>query len=121
MSSCECHGLPELECPARRPPQSMIDIIEQADVCKHIDFEAVGDYLESHPMTQLANDPVNHPAHYTQGKIEVIDFIEDKKLPYHLGNCIKYIARAGHKTACPKEDLLKARWYLDRYIDKMEQ
>ena len=31
------------------------------------------------------NDPVNHPSHYTDGKIEVIDFIEDKKLGFHLG------------------------------------
>ena len=43
------------------------------------------------------NDPVNHPAHYTSGKIEVIDYIEDQKLPYHLGNAVKYISRAGKK------------------------
>ena len=43
------------------------------------------------------NDPVNHPSHYTDGKIEVLDFIEDKKLNYHRGNAIKYICRAGKK------------------------
>ena len=43
------------------------------------------------------NDNVNHPAHYTDGKIEVIDFIEDKKLGFHLGNAVKYICRAGKK------------------------
>lgn len=42
-------------------------------------------------------DVINHPSHYTRGKIEVIDFIEDQQLPYHLGNVIKYIARAGYK------------------------
>lgn len=66
-------------------------------------------------------DNVNHPAHYTDGKIEVIDFIEDKQLGYHLGNAVKYISRAGkkdpEKTA---EDLRKAVWYLNRYIEKLE-
>lgn len=63
------------------------------------------------------NDPVNHPAHYTDGQIEVIDFIEDKKLPYHLGNVIKYICRAGKKDPGKTvEDLQKASWYLNRYI-----
>ena len=64
------------------------------------------------------NDPVNHPSHYTDGKIEVIDYIEDKNLPYHLGNAVKYISRAGKKD--PKkevEDLKKAVWYIERYID----
>lgn len=42
-------------------------------------------------------DVINHPSHYTRGKIEVIDFIEDQQLPYHLGNVIKYVARAGYK------------------------
>ena len=64
-----------------------------------------------------SNDPVNHPAHYTDGQIEVIDFIEDKKLPYHLGNVIKYICRAGKKDPGKTvEDLQKASWYLNRYI-----
>ena len=65
-------------------------------------------------------DVINHPSHYTRGKIEVIDFIEDQQLPYHLGNVIKYIARAGYKGD-KLEDLKKARWYLDRYINKVMQ
>jgi len=67
-------------------------------------------------------DPVNHPSHYTDGKIEVIDFIEDKSLGFHLGNAIKYISRAGKKDASKTlEDLKKARWYLDRYISSLEE
>ena len=67
--------------------------------------------------TFVTNDPVSHPAHYTDGKIEVIDFIEDKGLGFHLGNAIKYIARAGKKDPSKAvEDLEKARWYLDREI-----
>ena len=66
----------------------------------------------------VEHDAVNHPSHYTRGKIEVIDFIEDQQLPYHLGNVIKYIARAGYKGD-KMEDLKKARWYLDRYINEV--
>lgn len=43
------------------------------------------------------NDNVNHPSHYANGKIEVIDFIEDKNFNFHLGNAVKYICRAGKK------------------------
>lgn len=71
-------------------------------------------------VTPKKEDVINHPSHYTRGKIEVIDFIEDQQLPYHLGNVIKYIARAGHKGD-KLEDLKKARWYLDRYINEVMQ
>jgi hypothetical protein len=64
-------------------------------------------------------DAVNHPAHYTQGKIEVIDALEDWKLGFHEGNVVKYVARAKHKGR-ELEDLKKARWYLDRRIQQME-
>jgi len=64
---------------------------------------------------------VNHPAHYTDGGIETIDFIEAKRLGYHLGNVVKYICRAGKKgTNMGLQDLQKARWYLDRAIEKNE-
>lgn len=73
------------------------------------------------------NDSVNHPSHYTYGKIEVIDFIEDKQLDFLLGNAVKYIARAGHKADQGKtikektiEDLKKAVWYLNRKIKGLE-
>lgn len=72
-------------------------------------------------------DVINHPQHYTLGKIEVIDFIEDKGLNFNLGNVVKYIARAGHKKSSGKsmdakalEDLKKAQWYLNREISSRE-
>lgn len=43
-------------------------------------------------------DAVDHPAHYNTGSIEVIDFIEDQRLGFHLGNVVKYICRAPHKV-----------------------
>ena len=70
----------------------------------------------------VADDPVNHPSHYTDGKIEVIDFIEDKKLGFCLGNAVKYIARAGKKDPSKEvEDLKKAAWYVARRIQEIEE
>jgi len=68
------------------------------------------------------NDNVNHPSHYTSGKIEVIDFIEDQNLDFHLANTVKYIARAGKKDPNKLlEDLKKAQWYLNRKIFNLEK
>lgn len=66
------------------------------------------------------NDNVNHPSHYTYGKIEVIDYIEDKGFNYNLGNAIKYISRCEHKGK-KAEDLQKAIWYLNRELKTMEE
>jgi len=66
------------------------------------------------------SDPINHPAHYTYSAIEPIDAIEAWELGFHLGNVVKYIARAGRKGS-EVQDLKKARWYLDRAIHKLEQ
>lgn len=63
------------------------------------------------------NDNVNSPSHYNNGKIEVIDFIEDQNLDFHLGNVVKYVSRSGKKYMANEiEDLKKAKWYLDRKI-----
>ena len=65
-------------------------------------------------------DAVNHPAHYNTGQYEVIDVIEDWRLGFHLGNAVKYIARAGHKGDA-LTDLKKARFYIDREIERLEK
>lgn len=68
------------------------------------------------------SDAVNHPSHYTDGTIEVIEYIEDKKLGYCLGNAVKYISRAGKKDPAKEiEDLQKADWYIKRRIMELEQ
>lgn len=71
-------------------------------------------------MPPKKHDPVNHPSHYTDGNIEVIDYIEDKRFGYCLGNAIKYISRAGKKEPDNPnkeiEDLKKAVWYINRHI-----
>lgn len=54
-------------------------------------------------------DKVNHPVHYNGGRIECIEFLEDQRLGFHLGNAVKYIVRAGKKDpAKTVEDLEKA-------------
>ena len=70
-------------------------------------------------------ETINHPKHYNIGKIEVIDFIEDQKLDFALGNAIKYIARAGHKEDGniykTINDLQKAIWYIQHKIDVLNE
>ena len=73
-------------------------------------------------------DNVNHPSHYNDGKIEVIDYIEDKQLGFCLGNAVKYISRAGKKksgnlTDKEKEieDLKKAVFYINYRIKELEE
>jgi hypothetical protein len=70
-------------------------------------------------MSSPADDMVNSPPHYTAGGIETIDFIEAKELDYCLGNCVKYISRAGKKSENKLQDLNKAMWYLKRAISNI--
>lgn len=70
------------------------------------------------------NDTVNHPSHYNYGDIEVIDFIEqvtkhyNPNVAYHIGNAIKYLARSPHKNG--KEDIQKAKWYIERAFENWD-
>ena len=61
---------------------------------------------------------VNHPSHYVKG-IEPIEVIESWDLNFSLGNAIKYILRSPYKGK-QIEDLEKARWYIDREINKLK-
>lgn len=70
-------------------------------------------------------DNVNHPSHYTQGKYEVIDIIEDATINLTgikavcVANVLKYILRFQYKNGI--EDLKKAKWYLDRLINSYKE
>ena len=68
------------------------------------------------PFCKIDRDLVNHPPHYQGKGIESIDVIEAFGLGFHLGNVIKYVLRSSRKGGL--EDLKKARWYLDREIQK---
>lgn len=65
-------------------------------------------------------ETVDHPAHYggADDPYEAIKVIEAWKLGFCLGNAVKYIARAGKKGDA-LEDLKKARWYVDREIQRL--
>ena len=77
----------------------------------------------TYPQEQLAGierrEVVDHPDYYKTGGIEAIDVIEAWGLGFNLGNVVKYIARAGRKTADSLQDLRKAAWYLDREIKRI--
>lgn len=70
------------------------------------------------------SDPVNHPDHYTQGSIECIDaMIETQGVQavrdYCICNAFKYIWR--HNTKNNDQDIRKAKWYIDKYLELTEQ
>lgn len=66
---------------------------------------------------------VNHPAHYggKENQYEAIKVIEAWALDFCLGNTVKYISRAGKKNPEKElEDLEKAKWYLERRIQRLK-
>lgn len=67
----------------------------------------------------MTHDPVNHPAHYTQhpSGVEAIEITEH--FNFNCGNAIKYVWRAGLKSESAVEDLRKARWYIEREIQRL--
>ena len=82
--------------------------------------------IESH-IEQRRSDQVNHPSHYTQSSIEVIDILDSilssqpKLNPYEgflLGNIIKYLSRLTLKSK-PIQDANKAKWYLNKLIEQL--
>jgi hypothetical protein len=70
------------------------------------------------------SDMVNHPSHYTSGKIECIDALESATEGLTgieavcTANAIKYLWRWKQKNGA--EDLRKAKWYIDKLIEKQE-
>ncbi len=68
-------------------------------------------------------EKINHPAHYGGDTVyEVIKVIEAWGLNFRLGNCVKYIGRAGKKDPSKLiEDLEKSKFYLQREIDKLKE
>ncbi|WP_424214804.1 DUF3310 domain-containing protein [Streptomyces sp. BI20] len=66
------------------------------------------------------SDIVNHPEHYTThpSGVECIQITEH--MNFNLGNCLKYVWRAGLKDGAFVQDLMKARWYIDRELKRIE-
>lgn len=79
-------------------------------------------------MSDRVDDPINHPAHYTSSPakcgncgttIECIDVVQ--WMSFCLGNAVKYVWRHGLKSEDPIQDLMKARWYIDRELQKLSK
>ena len=68
--------------------------------------------------TDAKKEMVNHPSHYNVG-IETIDYIESWEMNFNTGNVIKYTTRAGFKEN-QLEELEKAKWYLEREIQRLK-
>ncbi|MFQ3901762.1 DUF3310 domain-containing protein [Staphylococcus sp. 50Mo3-1] len=81
--------------------------------------------IEWNAVPEYPDDTVNHPSHYNYGDIEVIDFIDqvtqhyNPNVAYHIGNAIKYLARSPHKNG--KEDVEKAKWYIERAFENWDK
>ena|SRR5690554_3362465 len=95
---------------------------EDAPTCKHCGKTGV------HTCRGPKEDAVNHPNHYTQGRFETIEIIEeitqgyeDGYVAYCVGNALKYLARAPFKHGEPTEDLRKAAKYLEFAIGRLTQ
>lgn len=76
-------------------------------------------------FTEAQKDPVNHPDHYTTGKTEVIDILEDLASRYDnpvdaylVATAAKYLFRSPFKGA-QEQDIRKAVWYLTRLADNI--
>lgn len=67
-----------------------------------------------------SHDPVEHPKHYTQHPSGVECIAITEHMNFNLGNAVKYIWRAGLKNE-NVEDLRKARWYVDREIQRLSK
>lgn len=79
---------------------------------------------ENEPVEMTLDDKVSHPTHYTYGDIEVIDYCDQvckqysPELAPYVFNAIKYLSRANHKGG--REDIGKAKYYVQRLFDKWE-
>jgi hypothetical protein len=87
-------------------------------------YKAIRDALDHEVTDTGVVDVVNSPPHYKSGGIEAIEGIEASMGPeafagYLKGSVTKYLWRY-EKKGKPLEDLKKARWFLDRLIQKVE-
>lgn len=79
---------------------------------------------ENEETQKTLDDKVSHPTHYTYGDIEVIDYCDQvckqysPELAPYVFNAIKYLSRANHKGG--REDIGKAKYYVQRLFDKWE-
>ena len=113
---------------AKTTKHLLLDALDvEFDCLDYNDFELeTKEKAKEEPKPQVVStmpkdSPVSHPSHYADGKIEVIDFIEDKGLNFNRGNAVKYLCRAGKKDPEKEiEDLEKAVWYINHEIERLK-
>lgn len=110
-SNCKYHLMEEYEEPCVRC-KNTINALNQMVLNRPFLWE---------PKEDIA-DSVNHPKHYESGKYECIDVmaeaigLEDTK-GFCLCNAFKYIYRCTKKHTTPVEDVKKAIWYLNKFLE----
>lgn len=99
--------------PKKRGRPRKIEMTAEMPTVEQFKREAIAGYKPQ-------PDPVNHPAHYTQGGIECIDALAAATVGLTgieavcTSNAIKYLWR--WKTKGGLQDLQKAQWYLTRLL-----
>lgn len=91
------------------------DLMDEQGTCDCSRWVAKGRYT----------DNVNHPSHYETGKFECFDVMvevlgTDVVKGFCLGNAFKYLYRCMKKHASPREDVAKAQWYINKYLELSE-
>lgn len=86
-------------------------VFPEGFVPKHVDIESMV-------------DNVNHPSHYETGNFECIDVMVETQgkeavMDFCICNAFKYIYRHNNKNGV--EDIKKAKWYLEKYIELSEK
>ena len=87
---------------------------------KYSNFSEVNKIIEENDRKE---DAVNHPKHYETGNYECInemlkDIGKENVLGFCLGNAYKYLWRSAHKNG--SEDIKKAKWYLNKYFEFLD-
>jgi hypothetical protein len=119
-------AIAQFDTPAIRAAEIDAEVQGRARIMRKTGPVLIIELLQDTAPDELAAPPqdhVNHPQHYGgDTQYEAIKVIEAWELGFCLGNTVKYISRAGKKDQDKRiEDLKKARWYLDREIQRMEK
>ena len=89
------------------------------------DTQHNGDHTQHNNQLPDFTQMVEHPPHYTAGKVECIDAIESAvegltpQEAVHVANILKYVWRFKRKNG--KQDLQKAAWYLARLTEMQDE
>ena len=113
----------------------MIICAKSANTNTRMRSPRLASYASTRPSMLIANSPpadsqfapadyaaeIDHPAHYA-GKYECIDVMVDTMGPedvkgFCLCNAFKYLWRCKKKHETPEEDVEKAVWYLQKYLE----